>query len=65
MLVVEVYTKAGWEITGGNDDAEGRARKSECLPMPSYILPRPLADVIRCFLELIGLTEGSLYLQSA
>jgi hypothetical protein len=29
MLVLEVYTKAGWGITGGDDDAEGRARKSE------------------------------------
>lgn len=29
MLVDEVYTKAGWGITGGDDDAEGRARKSE------------------------------------
>ncbi|KAA8643199.1 hypothetical protein EYZ11_012542 [Aspergillus tanneri] len=27
MLVVEVFTKAGWEITGGDDDTEGRARK--------------------------------------
>ena len=31
MLVVEVYTKAGWEITGGDDDTEGRARKSKSL----------------------------------
>lgn len=29
MLVLEVYNKAEWEIAGGNDDAEGRARKSE------------------------------------
>lgn len=29
MLVTEVYVKAGWEIVGGDDDAEGRARKSE------------------------------------
>lgn len=29
MLVTEVYNKAEWEITGGNDDTEGRARKSE------------------------------------
>lgn len=29
MLVLEVYNKAEWEISGGNDDAEGRARKSE------------------------------------
>lgn len=29
MLVMEVYNKAEWEITGGNDDTEGRARKSE------------------------------------
>lgn len=29
MLVMEVYNKAEWEITGGNDDTEGRARKSK------------------------------------
>lgn len=29
MLVLEVYNKAEWGISGGNDDAEGRARKSE------------------------------------
>ena len=29
MLVLEVYIKAEWEIDGGDDDAEGRARKSE------------------------------------
>jgi hypothetical protein len=29
MLVLEVYNKAEWEIAGGNDEAEGRARKSE------------------------------------
>ena len=29
MLVVEVYTKAGWEITGGDDDTEGRTQKSK------------------------------------
>jgi hypothetical protein len=29
MLVLEVYNKAEWEIKGGSDDAEGRARKSE------------------------------------
>ncbi|GMG11743.1 unnamed protein product [Aspergillus oryzae var. brunneus] len=29
MLVIEVYTKAGWEITGNDDDTEGRARKSK------------------------------------
>lgn len=28
MLVTEVYNKAEWEITGRDDDAEGRARKS-------------------------------------
>ncbi|PLB49518.1 DUF410 domain protein [Aspergillus steynii IBT 23096] len=27
MLVVEVYTKAGWEIVGGDNDTDGRARK--------------------------------------
>lgn len=31
MLVLEVYNKAEWEISGGNDDAEGRARKSESI----------------------------------
>lgn len=29
MMVLEVYNKAEWEIKGGNDDTEGRARKSE------------------------------------
>lgn len=29
MLVLEVYVKAEWEITGEEDDAQGRARKSE------------------------------------
>lgn len=29
MLVMEVYNKAEWEITGGDDDTEGRARKSK------------------------------------
>lgn len=29
MLVVEVYVKAGWELVGGDDDVEGRVRKSE------------------------------------
>lgn len=28
MLVSEVYSKAGWEISG-DDDTQGRARKSE------------------------------------
>ena len=28
MLVVDVYNKAGWEITGSTDDPEGKARKS-------------------------------------
>lgn len=31
MLVLEVYNKAEWEISGGNDDAEGRSRKSESI----------------------------------
>ena len=31
MLVLEVYNKAEWEISGGNEDAEGRARKSESI----------------------------------
>lgn len=29
MLVMEVYNKAEWEITGRDDDTEGRARKSK------------------------------------
>jgi hypothetical protein len=29
MLVVDVYNKAEWEIQGGDNDTEGRARKSE------------------------------------
>lgn len=29
MLVMEVYNKAEWEITGKDDDTGGRARKSE------------------------------------
>lgn len=29
MLVVEVYNKAEWEISGDDDDSEGRARKSK------------------------------------
>lgn len=29
MLVVDVYNKAEWEIRGGDNDTEGRARKSE------------------------------------
>lgn len=29
MLVTEVYNKAEWEITGRDDDTEGRARKSK------------------------------------
>ncbi|KAG0160434.1 hypothetical protein PDIDSM_7963 [Penicillium digitatum] len=31
MLVLEVYNKAEWEISGGADDAEGRSRKSESI----------------------------------
>ena len=31
MLVLEVYNKAEWKISGGNDDAKGRAYKSESL----------------------------------
>lgn len=58
MLVVEVYTKAGWEITGGNDDAEGRARKSECLPIPCYTSPRQVADVLRCLFESMRTDRG-------
>jgi hypothetical protein len=35
MLVVEVYNKAEWEISGEDNDTEGRARKSmsSCLRM--------------------------------
>ncbi|KAL3495665.1 hypothetical protein BJX62DRAFT_176021 [Aspergillus germanicus] len=33
MLVVEVYIKAGWEIVGGDDDAEGRARKKRLIEL--------------------------------
>lgn len=39
MLVLEVYNKAEWEISGGNDDAEGRARKSESIKY-LFLLPR-------------------------
>lgn len=44
MLVVEVYNKAEWEITGGADDAEGRTRKSVLLawtcPVPGRLVNR-------------------------
>lgn len=40
MLVVEVYVKADWEIVGGDDDAEGRARKSK--PDTVMLCCRPL-----------------------
>ncbi|KAJ5205589.1 hypothetical protein N7491_003781 [Penicillium cf. griseofulvum] len=33
MLVLEVYNKAEWEISGGNDDAEGRARKKRLIEL--------------------------------
>ncbi|PLB34477.1 protein GET4 [Aspergillus candidus] len=33
MLVAEVYNKAGWEITGGSDDAEGRSRKKRLIQL--------------------------------
>ncbi|KAL2837275.1 DUF410 domain protein [Aspergillus pseudodeflectus] len=33
MLVVEVYIKAGWEIVGGDDDADGRARKKRLIEL--------------------------------
>ncbi|KAL4871983.1 hypothetical protein BDV12DRAFT_193779 [Aspergillus spectabilis] len=33
MLVVEVYVKAAWEIAGGGDDAEGRARKKRLIEL--------------------------------
>ncbi|KAJ6186373.1 hypothetical protein N7519_007674 [Penicillium mononematosum] len=33
MLVLEVYNKAEWEIAGGNDDAEGRARKKRLIEL--------------------------------
>lgn len=35
MLVLEVYNKAEWKITGGSDDTEGRNRKSEFI-LKSY-----------------------------
>ena len=38
MLVLEVYNKAEWEISGGNDDAEGRARKSESIKSLLFFL---------------------------
>ncbi|EAW08617.1 protein GET4 [Aspergillus clavatus NRRL 1] len=33
MLVDDVYIKAGWEITGGDEDAEGRARKKRLIEL--------------------------------
>lgn len=33
MLVVEVYNKAEWEISGESDDAQGWARKSTFFPL--------------------------------
>ncbi|KAL4776195.1 hypothetical protein BDW60DRAFT_107920 [Aspergillus nidulans var. acristatus] len=33
MLVAEVYVKAGWEIVGGDDDVEGRARKKRLIEL--------------------------------
>ena len=33
MLVVEVYNKAEWSISGDSDDTEGRAKKSEFLKL--------------------------------
>lgn len=36
MLVLEVYNKAEWEISGGTDDAEGRSRKSESIKYPFF-----------------------------
>ncbi|KAJ5204032.1 uncharacterized protein N7498_004911 [Penicillium cinerascens] len=33
MLVTEVYNKAEWEIAGGNDDTEGRARKKRLIEL--------------------------------
>ncbi|KAE8306585.1 hypothetical protein BDV41DRAFT_585556 [Aspergillus transmontanensis] len=33
MLVIEVYTKAGWEITGNDNDTEGRARKKRLIEL--------------------------------
>lgn len=29
MLVLEVYDKAEWQVTGGDGDADGKARKSK------------------------------------
>lgn len=39
MLVLEVYTKAEWEITGGDGDAEGRARKKRLIELLREIPP--------------------------
>ncbi|KOS41687.1 hypothetical protein ACN38_g7410 [Penicillium nordicum] len=33
MLVLEVYNKAEWEISGGTDDAEGRSRKKRLIEL--------------------------------
>jgi hypothetical protein len=41
MLVLEVYNKAEWEITGGDSDVEGRSRKSEFSILVPLSLPSP------------------------
>ncbi|PWY83044.1 DUF410 domain protein [Aspergillus heteromorphus CBS 117.55] len=53
MLVVEVYVKAGWEITGGNDDTEGRARKKRLIEL-LYEFPAEEPTRKRFIHEIIG-----------
>jgi hypothetical protein len=49
MLVVEVYNKAEWEIQGGDNDTEGRARKSELLSACCFesLLMMPVSPIER------------------
>ncbi|KAF7591977.1 hypothetical protein BBP40_000824 [Aspergillus hancockii] len=53
MLVTEVYTKAGWEITGGSDDTKGRARK-KCLVELLHEFPPEEPTRKRFIQEMIG-----------
>jgi hypothetical protein len=48
MLVAEVYVKAGWEIVGGDDDVEGRARKSEFEAVPHSGLVSVTFQTVEC-----------------
>lgn len=57
MLVAEVYNKAGWEITGGNDDTEGRSRKSEFNRNDSYYQKRAI-DCLYCFKPLQNVSSN-------